>query len=367
MPIIDRRLIEHFDWLLVCLVLALLGVGLLGVYSATYPGTAHASPLAARQLAWAAVGVVGMGLAFAVDYRRLEQWAYLIYAAALLLLALVPVVGSMSGGVRRWILLGSFSLQPAEFVKIGLLVVLARLYHRSEPGDGYRIRDIVVPGVFVAVPIMLVLLQPNLGTAVTLGLLFLTLTFAAGIRWRSLTVLGIAGSSILPFAWTYLKPYQQRRVLSFLQPDLDPLGAGYHVIQSKVAVGSGMLWGKGFLLGTQTRLDFLPEKHTDFVFAVLAEEWGFVGAVGLLVLYGCLLARLLIIASRARERFGLLLTVGVAGMIFWQLAINVGMNLGLLPVVGVPLPLLSYGGSSLLTTLLALGLALNVSTRRILF
>jgi len=165
----------------------------------------------------------------------------------------------------------------------------------------------------------------------------------------------------------HLKPYQKQRVSSFLNPDLDPLGAGYHMIQSKITVGSGMLWGKGFLQGTQNRLDFLPEKHTDFVFAVLAEEWGFVGTFVLLTLYGMLLARLLVIAWKARDRFGSFLAVGVVGMAFWQLLINIGMNIGVLPVVGVPLPLLSYGGSSLLTMLVALGLALNVSTRRFLF
>ena len=211
------------------------------------------------------------------------------------------------------------------------------------------------------------LAEPNLGTAVILGLLFLSLAFAAGIRLGSLALAGIAGGSVLPLLWHHLKPYQKQRVSSFLNPDLDPLGAGYHMIQSKITVGSGMLWGKGFLQGTQNRLDFLPEKHTDFVFAVLAEEWGFVGTLVLLTLYGVLLARLLVIAWKARDRFGSFLAVGVAGMAFWQLLINIGMNIGVLPVVGVPLPLLSYGGSSLLTMLVALGLALNVSTRRFLF
>ena len=266
-----------------------------------------------------------------------------------------------------WLYVGMFSLQPAEFMKIGLLLVLARWYHRVAPPGGYGIRDLFAPAVLFSAPAILILWQPNLGTTVTLGLLILTLTFTAGLRLRSLSVLALAGGSVLPFIWTYLKPYQQQRVLSFLYPDVDPLGAGYHMIQSQVTVGSGMFWGKGFLLGTQNRLDFLPEKHTDFVFAVFAEEWGFVGAVLLLVLYCALLARLLVIALRARERFGLLLSVGVAGIIFWQIVINAGMNIGALPVVGVPLPFLSYGGSSLLTTMVAIGLALNVSTRRLFF
>ncbi len=363
----DRRLIEHFDWVLFFLTAGLLSIGILGIYSATYEGAGYSSPWVTRQIVWVVVGLAGMALAFAIDYRHFEQWAYVVYGAALCLLFLVPLIGSFGGGARRWIHLGPFSLQPAEFMKIGLLLVIARFFNRSVPIEGYGIREILIPALFVALPAGLILLQPNLGTTVTLGLLFLTLTFVSGLRLRSLAVLGLIGSGILPFVWARLEPYQRRRMTSFLHPDLDPLGAGYHMIQAKVTVGSGMLWGKGFLLGTQNRLDFLPEKHTDFVFAVLAEEWGFVGMIGLLLLYGALLARLIVIALRARERFGLLIAVGVTGMVFWQLIINIGMNVGVLPVVGVPLPLLSYGGSSLLTMMLALGLALNVSTRRFLF
>jgi rod shape determining protein RodA len=229
------------------------------------------------------------------------------------------------------------------------------------------LRDLILPTILLVVPAGLVLAEPNLGTTVILGLIFLTLVFVAGIRIRSFFLVGIAGGGILPFLWQHLKPYQKQRVLSFLNPDQDPLGAGYHMIQSKITIGSGMLWGKGFLQGTQNRLDFLPEKHTDFVFAVVAEEWGFVGAAILLVLYGVLIAKLLTIAWQARDRFGFCLAIGAVSVVFWQLLINLGMNLGVLPVVGVPLPLLSYGGSSLLTMMMFLGLALNVSTRRSLF
>jgi len=363
----DRRLISHFDWTLLLLTLALLGVGVMAVYSATYAGGWRVSPWALRQLSWAALGLVGMFAAFAVDYRHLERWVYPLYAFSLLLLTLVPILGSFGGGARRWIDLGLFSLQPSELAKVTLLLILARYFHRYAPPEGYGLRELIYPAVLVAIPAGLVLAEPNLGTAAILGLLFLSVAFAAGIRLGSLTLAGIAGGSILPLLWQHLKPYQRQRIASFLHPDLDPLGAGYHMIQSKITVGSGMLWGKGFLQGTQNRLDFLPEKHTDFVFAVLAEEWGFVGMVVLLALYGALLARLLVVAWKARDRFGSLLAVGAAGMVFWQLLINVGMNLGVLPVVGVPLPLLSYGGSSLLTMMIALGLALNVSTRRFLF
>ncbi len=363
----DRRLISHFDWVLLLLVLTLLSVGVVAVYSATYEGGQPLSSWTTRQLSWAILGLVAMFIAFAVDYRRLEKWVYVPYGFSLLLLVLVPVLGSAGGGARRWIDLGFFSVQPSELAKVALVLVLARDFHRYAPLRGYGLRDLLYPAIVTAIPAGLVLAEPNLGTALVLGLLFVSLVFAAGVRLGSLALAGLAGGGILPLLWQHLKPYQKQRMLSFLNPDLDPLGAGYHMIQSKITVGSGMLWGKGFLQGTQNRLDFLPEKHTDFVFAVMAEEWGFLGAVVLLTLYCALLMRLLIIAAKARDRFGAFVVVGATSIIFWQVLINVGMNLGILPVVGVPLPLLSYGGSSLLTVMIALGLALNVSTRRFLF
>ncbi len=364
----DRRLITHFEWLLLLLTLLLLGVGVLGVYSATYTGSPRLNPRVVRQLMWVGIGCLGMGVAFAIDYRRFEKWAYPLYICSLFLLILVPLIGSFGGGARRWIAIGPFAIQPAEFAKIGLILVLARFFHRYAPTEGYGLPDLFLPTVLVLVPTSLVILQPNLGMAVSFGLLFVSLIFAAGLRWGSLLLLGVGGGSGLPFLWYYvMKPYQKQRVLSFLKPDSDPLGTGYHMIQSKISVGSGMVWGKGFLQSTQSRLDFLPETHTDFVFAVFAEEWGFVGATALLGLYALLLVRLLVIAWRARDRFGSLLAVGCAALVFWPALFNIGMNIGLLPVVGTPLPLVSYGGSSLLTVMIAIGLALNVSTRRAIF
>lgn len=363
----DRRFLAHFDWFLLLLVLALLGIGIVGVYSATYAGGRHLSPLAIRQISWAGLGLAGMVIAFAVDYRQFERLGYLFYGLTLAFLLLVPILGSFGGGARRWINLGVFSLQPSELAKVSLLLVLARYFHRVVSPQGYGLRELLYPGILVALPAGLVLAEPNLGTATILGLLALTVIFAAGIRFSSLTFLGVAAGGVLPVLWHHMKPYQKQRILSFLHPDADPLGTGYHMIQSKITIGSGMLWGKGFLQGTQSRLDFLPEKHTDFIFAVLAEEWGFVGICVIFVLYGALLARLLVIAWKARDRFGSLVAVGGAAIVFWQLLINIGMNIGILPVVGVPLPLLSYGGSSLLTMMITMGLALNVSTRRFLF
>lgn len=364
----DRRLITHFEWPLFLLTLTLLGVGVLAVYSATYTGGPRLNPTLVRQLIWIGIGSLGMALAFGIDYHRFENWAYPLYLCTFLLLLLVPLIGSVGGGARRWIVFGPLSLQPSEFAKISLLLVLARFFHRYTPQDGYGLRDLVYPTVLVLIPAALVLLQPNLGTAVSFGLLFVCLTFAAGLRWGSFALLGVISGGILSLLWFFvMEPYQKERVLSFLDPGRDPLGTGYHVVQSKISVGSGMLWGKGFLQSTQSRLDFLPETHTDFVFAVFAEEWGFVGAAGLLILYGLILTRLLMIAWRARERFGALLAVGVAALVFWPTLFNIGMNIGVLPVVGIPLPLVSYGGSSLLTVMLVMGLALNVSTRRAIF
>lgn len=363
----DRRLLVHFDWLLFALVLALVGIGIMGVYSATFEGQERMSPLAVRQISWAGIGLLGMLVAFAIDYRELERLGYLFYGVTLILLLLVPLLGTFGGGARRWINLGLFSLQPSELAKISSLLVLSQYFHLVVPPMGYGVRDLIYPGVVVAIPVGLVLAEPNLGTATIIGLVAMTLVFAAGIRLSSLGVLGLAAGGLVPLLWHHMKPYQKQRILSFLHPDADPLGTGYHMIQSKITIGSGGLWGKGFLQGTQNRLDFLPEKHTDFIFAVLAEEWGFIGICLLFLLYAALLAKLLVIAWKARDRFGSFVAVGGAAIIFWQVLINIGMNIGILPVVGVPLPLLSYGGSSLLTVMLAMGLALNVSTRRFLF
>lgn len=364
----DRRLITHFEWPLLLLTLMLLGVGVLAVYSATYTEGSRLNPTLVRQLIWIGIGCVGMAVSFGIDYHRFEKWAYLLYAGTLLLLVLVLLIGSVGGGAQRWIVFGPMSIQPSEFTKIALLLVMARFFHRYAPQDGYGLRDLFYPAVLVLIPAWLVLRQPSLGTVISFGLLFASLAFAAGLRWGSFTFLGVILSGLLSLLWFFIMvPYQKERVLSFLEPGRDPLGAGYHMVQSKISVGSGMFWGKGFLQSTQSRLDFLPETHTDFVFAVFAEEWGFVGAVGLLVLYGLVLIRLLVIARRARDRFGSLVAVGAAALVFWPTLFNIGMNIGVLPVVGIPLPLVSYGGSSLLTVMIVIGLALNVSTRRAIF
>jgi rod shape determining protein RodA len=251
-------------------------------------------------------------------------------------------------------------------MKLGLALILAHIFARSR-AVGLSLRDTFIPLVVMAVPAAAVLAQPDLGTAALLGVLTVTMLALGGVRLRWLLLLGSPGILLAPILWERLKDYQQKRILTFLNPDLDPLGSGYHVIQSKIAVGSGMIWGKGFLQGTQNHLDFLPEQHTDFIFSVFAEEWGFVGACALLGLYLMLLLRMVVIGARTRDRFGVLLTLAIGSIFFWQVTVNVGMTTGVLPVVGVPLPLFSYGGSSLFSLLIGVGLVMNVSMRRNLF
>jgi rod shape determining protein RodA len=362
----DRRLLTHFEWPLPLLALAVTGMGIATVYSATHgPGSEGLPPQALRQMAWLAAGVAGMLVALTFDYRRLDRSAVLIYLLVLAAVLVVPILGRVGGGSRRWIRLGPASIQPSEFMKLALVVLLAHHFART-PGSRLGLREAMLPLLLTAVPAAAILAQPDLGSAALLGAVALTMLVVGGVRLRWLAAM--AGSLVLvtPLLWPHLKPYQQQRIRTFLKPELDPLGAGYHIIQSKIAVGSGMIWGKGFLQGTQNHLNFLPEQHTDFIFSVFAEEWGFVGAMVLMLLYLGFVLRGLVIAQRTRDRFGILLAVGVTAIVFWQVVINVGMTTGLLPVVGIPLPFFSYGGSSLLCLLAGVGLVMNVAMRRFL-
>lgn len=364
---IDRRLISHFDWGLFGLTAALVFFGILTIYSATYSPTGEQANLATKQFYWFMFGLLAMLVATAVDYHDIERLAYPFYALSLGLLVLVLFIGSVGGGSQRWINLGFVALQPSEPTKLAIVLVSAKYLQYDEPAGGYRLRDLWWPALLAAPLIILTLIQPDLGTAVVLSVVFMSVVLVGGLRLRSFSYLVAAGLTLLPIAWQFLKPYQQRRILTFLNPDLDPLGAGYHVIQSKIAIGSGRLLGKGFLNGTQNQLEFLPAQHTDFVFSVFAEEWGFLGCVILLALYFALIMLALKVVARAKERFGALLVFGMLGIFFWQVAINVAMVAGLLPVVGIPLPFFSYGGSSLVSMMTAMGIIINVSMRRFTF
>lgn len=366
----DRRLAYHFDWLLLGLTLVITAGGLATIFSAT-EAREHAgfmnNPLVVRQSIYAGAGFLGMIAVILIDYRRFERYAYVIYAGCLLLLLAVPVVGTMGGGARRWLSLGPVSIQPSEMVKIGLVIALARYFHRSQATGDVRLVDALPAFVLLAAPAALILAQPDLGTVGIVAIAAFSVLFCAGLRIRVFLMLAALGAAAGPLLWGHLKTYQQQRVLTFLSPEMDPLGAGYHVIQSKIAIGSGMFWGKGFLHGTQNKLNFIPEQHTDFIFSVFAEEWGYVGALVLIGLYAALVLRGLMVANRAKDRFGTLLAFGVISIVFWQVVINIGMTSGLLPVVGITLPFFSYGGSSLTTMMIAVGLVINVNMRRFLF
>jgi rod shape determining protein RodA len=367
---IDRRLVQNFDWLTVALVGAIVCVGLMSLYSAVFPQIqAHPThnPFV-KQLIWLTLGAGIIVAGFGFDYQQLRTAAPWLYLATIALLVVVLIFGKEINGSRRWLSLLGFRFQPSELMKIVIVVQLAA-YFSSQEMTAYPSGSKLVPALAITgLPVVLILVEPDLGTALTVAAIAFTVIFFAGIRWRYIAAfLGASAASLWP-VWNYvLKPYQKERILICLRPDLDPLGAGYHIRQSKIAIGSGKVWGKGFLEGTQNKLHFLPEKHTDFIFSVWAEEWGFVGSVAVLVLFGLLIYSLLRVARRSKDRFGLLLAVGMAGLIFWQVLVNIGMVIGLLPVVGITLPFVSYGGSSLLTLCLAIGIVENVSMRRYVF
>jgi rod shape determining protein RodA len=366
--LIDRRLVSHFDWTLLGIAVGLIFLGILTIYSATYSVTEHrASGLASKQFYWFLIGIGAMIAAATFDYHRVDRIAYPVYGVVLVLLAIVFFVGHSGGGSQRWIHLGFFTLQPSELAKLAIVVALTKFLQYDEPPGGYRLRDLSMPFALAAPLIVLTLIQPDLGTAVILVVVFFSMILMGGLRLRSLLGLAAAGLTFMPIAYHFLKPYQRNRIWTFLNPDLDPLGAGYHVIQSKIAVGSGRFFGKGYLMGTQNRLDFLPAQHTDFIFAVFAEEWGFIGCLILLALYLALMIVALKIVARAKDRIGALLAFGVLSIFFWHVVINVAMVTGLMPVVGIPLPLLSYGGSSMVSMMVAMGLLINVSMRRFTF
>jgi rod shape determining protein RodA len=365
----DRQLIANFEWVLPAVTGAICALGLATLYSATYDPSGEVSPIVMRQLAWLGVGTVAMLVMVAVDYRTLERFAYVLYAIGIGLLLLVPVAGVVGGGAQRWLRVGPVSVQPSEFMKILLVLALGRYFSRapvSPRGLGVQ-RGLLVPMLVTLPAAVAILLQPDLGTVCVLLIITISMAVMAGARLMPFVTIfaGLLASG--PVLWHYLRPYQQGRILTFVDPQRDPLGAGYHIIQSRIAVGSGEFWGKGFLQGTQNQLHFLPEQHTDFIFSVFAEEWGFVGAVTLLGFYVALLLRGLLAVSRARDTFGALVCCGVIATIFWQLATNVGMTTGLLPVVGIPLPLFSYGGSSLVSLLAGIGIVMNVHMRRFRF
>jgi rod shape determining protein RodA len=304
-------------------------------------------------------------LVTSIDYRHYEKFGYALYAFGIVLLVLVFVLGKDIRGSSRWIYIGSFSLQPSEFMKLFLIIAVAKYLHDDPKTEGRTLRDLAIPAMIAAVPMMLILAQPDLGTALILMLIFVSICALTRIAWKSLVSLGLAVAVGLPLVWTYvLKDYQRNRVTAFLNPDANILGSGWHAHHARVAIGNGGLWGQGFMRGSQNQFHFLPDQYSDFPFAVFAEDWGFVGCLVLVALYGFLVMWSIRVAATAKDRFGAVIAIGVGSLIFWHAFFNLGMVTGILPVVGVTLPLFSYGGSSVLTVLMGVGLLMNVSMRR---
>ena len=355
------RKLRNTSWMLVVLIAVTAGVGFMMLYSAA---NGSIEPWVTRQFVRFCIGVALMFFVALVDIRIWMRLAIPIYAMALALLVAVELMGTVGMGAQRWVDLGIFSLQPSEIMKIALVLGLARYFHAVPPEQIGRPHWLIIPVAMIVAPATLVLLQPDLGTAALLIAGGMMMLFLAGMRlWKFAVVIGGALAAI-PFAWTYLRGYQQERILTFLDPERDPLGAGYHILQSKIALGSGGIWGKGFLLGTQSHLNFLPEKQTDFIFTTLAEEFGLLGGLFLLALYAALLGYGFAIGIRARSHFARLVGLGVTGTFFLYVFINVAMVTGLVPVVGVPLPLISYGGTAMVTLLIGFGLLLSVYIHR---
>lgn len=356
------KLRAHFDWPLFVCIAVLIVVGLANLHSATASTTLT---LVRQQVGWLVLGLGVFVLSATVDYRLFYRLAYPLYAAGLLALLLVLVFGKSVNASQRWLELFGFAVQPSEPMKVLLILALAKYLHDDPTVEARTLRHVLIPFLLVLAPVVLVLRQPDLGTALLILLLFISIMLLTKLRLRAVLTLLLAVIAASPLIWSYvLRDYQKRRIYTFLDPSSDPGGSGWQSRQSILAVGSGGWSGKGYMQGTQNRLHFLPERWTDFPFAVWAEEWGFIGSVALLVVYIVLVLLAVRRASQARDRFGAVLCVGVAALLFWHTVFSVGMVTGLMPVVGVTLPFVSYGGSSMMTTMCATGLLMNASVRR---
>jgi rod shape determining protein RodA len=358
-----RRFRAAVDWPLILTILALCTIGLLNLYSATR-GTRHHAKFD-TQVQWMVVGAIAFACATIIDYRAMVRLAWIGLGIAIVLLVVVRLLGegAHGKGSYRWLNLFGMGIQPSELTKLMVIIVLARMFQDSEPAR-YSPGELALGGLALALPIGLIAVQPDLGTAILLTLIVLTVGFLAMPSVWPMIYTTLAGLLAIPILWEKMQDYQKNRVLAFLDPASDPTGNGWHTRQSIFAVGSGKIWGKGYGEGTQNQFDFLPEHWTDFPYSVWAEEWGFVGSLFLIAIFGFLLVWILNVALSARDRVGAVICVGVAAMTFWHVAVNIAMVLGLAPVVGVTLPFISYGGSSLVVFFLAMGLVANVSLRK---
>ncbi len=359
-PAFSER-IWRINWGLVLVLSAIAGIGVVALYSAA----------GGRYDPWAARHAIrygaALGVLLVVALVHPKVWlalAWPIYIAAMLLLMAVDVIGKTGMGAQRWLMLGPMQIQPSEIAKVAVILVLARYYHGLTREQAARFLYTLPPLLVILAPVGLVMVQPDLGTAMMVLLGGATLLFVAGVRLWMFLAAAVGAVGCLPFAWSFMHEYQRKRVLTFLDPDRDPLGAGYHITQSKIAIGSGGMFGKGFLQGTQASLNFLPEKQTDFIFTTFVEEWGLAGGLALLALFALVLAWGFSIALRSQHHFGRMLALGVSAMMFFYVFINIGMVTGLLPVVGVPLPLVSNGGTAMVVVMFACGMLIGVNVYR---
>ena len=361
----SKRFLRRIDFALLISAAAIVIYGLVIISSATHINTPGEERFwfVQRQGIFALVNAVLAVLLMNFDYRGLSQHGKFLYVFNLIMLLAVMLFGHAALGAQRWIQIGPISLQPSEFSKLLMIICMASLLE-DRMGKINTLQDLIPVALYVGVPFILVLKQPDLGTSLVFMAIFFGMIIACGMPWKMLIGMAVCGVMSMPVLWQFLKDYQKMRIMVFLDPNVDPLGSGYHIIQSKIAIGSGMLFGKGLFEGTQSQLNFLPENHTDFIFAVVGEELGFVGAVVLLILYLIVLWRGIHIAKEAGDVFGRLLAVGITSMLAFHVLVNVGMTTGIMPVTGIPLPLMSYGISSLTTNILSIAILLNINMHR---
>jgi rod shape determining protein RodA len=366
---IDRRLIKNFDWITISVVILISVIGILTIYSATRPISDEGhSGFYLKQIAWLILGLVALLFIISFDYIWLSRFSLTFYIIGIILLLAVFISGKIGMGAQRWLSLGFISFQPSEFFKLIYIIMLAQ-YLSAVKSQIDAISLLRAFFLITFLPFILLVKQPDLGTALIVLTIFASLILAKGLYKKVAILFVIIALISLPFLgnifWGGLKDYQKSRIAAFIEPEMDPTGIGYHLNQSKITVGSGKFFGKGYLQGTQGPFRFLPEKHTDFIFAVFAEEWGFFGSSFLLILYLILILRGLDTAKKARDDFGRLLALGITFMFLIYSFINIGMTLGLMPVVGIPLPFISYGGTAILSNLIAIGILINIRIRRL--
>jgi len=369
MNAVEHRIFLYINWALLACMFALYFIGVANLYSASgmrIEDGIVVSSFYQKQLIWGLLGTVVMLLAMAFDYRQLRSFAWFFFIAALILLLLVPVIGKSVYGAKRWLSLGFMNIQPSEIAKLSILILAARILSRDGQPLGWI--DFIRVLLVGLVPCALIVIQPDLGTTLLILMFLACMILFHGLERKVFKACLIITPFIGLFMWFIgMRDYQRQRVLTFLDPTSDPRGSGYQILQSQIAIGSGEMWGKGYLQGTQSQLRFLPERHSDFVIAVFGEEWGFVGCVALITLYCLFLLAIFTTVAHAKDRFGSTLVAGIFFYFFWQIMINMGMVIGLMPVVGIPLPFLSYGGSATLVNFMLVGIVLNVSMRRFMF